>query len=85
MGDSWIYDGENFVQIQTTLGPRPGGYRVDTYYLRYGMGRKPYFWDEELHKWQRLKIGDLIWINEETGFPIKSGVSRGETARQPAG
>lgn len=70
---SWVYDGENFHKLQQELGPRPGGYRTDPNYLRRGIANKPYFWNAYKKKWLMLKIGDLIYINDE-GYPIKSGM-----------
>lgn len=80
--ETYVYDGDNFVRIQRILGERPGGYRIDKFYLRRGLGQKPYFWDEYNNKWLRLHMGDLIWINEE-GIPVKTGqeVRHGQTAR----
>lgn len=84
---TWVYDGENFSQIQRHLGPRPGGYRVDVFYLRRGIGNKPYFWNDFTSKWQRVQLGDVFFWDDETDRPYKTppgkGVKSGQETRQP--
>lgn len=60
-----VYDGYNFDSIQQNLGERPGGYRVDPFYLRKGMANKPYFWNDETKKWERVRLGDMFRVTEE--------------------
>lgn len=58
------YNADNFYAIQKFLGERPGGYRIDPYYLRKGMADKPYFWDAEKKKWISVRVGDRFYVNE---------------------
>lgn len=66
-----MYDGYNFSKIQQELGERPGGYRVDPYYLRRGIAQKPYFWDALRKKWVIVRLGDSFYM--ENNIPRKTG------------
>ena len=59
------YDGENALKkLQEFLGKRPGGYRIDPYYVRTGIAHKPYFWDDYNRKWVMIKIGDTFKFDD---------------------
>jgi hypothetical protein len=60
-----LFTKEEFFAIQKALGKRPGNYHLDPYYLRTGMGDKPYFWDAERKRWKMVRLGDLFVINED--------------------
>lgn len=71
-----VYDGYNIHRIQQELGERPGGYRVDPYYIRYGIAHKPYFWDAVEKKWLLINLGDSFFL--EDGIPRKTGSRNGK-------
>lgn len=61
---SIVYDA-NFMAVQSMLGRRPGGYRIDPYYLKKGHGLKPYFWNDEDRKWELVHVGDKFFIDDD--------------------
>lgn len=62
--------GSNFVEIQEFFGKRPGDYRIDPYYLRTGMGSKPYFYDARRKKWSAIRRGDKFYFDSD-GIPTQ--------------
>lgn len=75
MRREYIFSRENFHKLKALLGPRPGGYRLDPDYLRTGMGDKPYFWNSETKKWEGLRLGDVLVIEDDgsvTRIPVAS-------------
>jgi hypothetical protein len=60
-----IYSKGKHEEIKRVLGKRPGDYVLDPYYLRKGIGDKPYFWDEENRRWRMVRLGDLFTIEED--------------------
>lgn len=59
----WVHD--KYAEIQTWLGERPGGYRVDPFYIRSGIGSKAYCWDDYARKWRLLHTGDVLFKRED--------------------
>ncbi len=62
MDDEVAYYVNNFKELQEWLGPRPGDYRIDPFYLRAGIAGqdKPYFWDDPAKKWRLVRYGDMF-------------------------
>lgn len=60
----------NLKRLQEKFGARPGNYRVDPWYFRFGIANKPYWWDDYDRRWRMLKFGDEFdW--DENGIMIK--------------
>lgn len=60
-----VYNGEqSFADVKRFLGKRPGNYHVDAFYIRQGMGKKPYFWDDYDRKWVAIRLGDSFYFDE---------------------
>lgn len=51
-------------RLQQWAGARPGNYKVDPYYFRFGMAHKPYWWDDYERRWRLLKFGDEFDFDE---------------------
>ena len=58
-------------ELKKVFGERPGGYRVDPYYFRTGIGNKAYYWDEYSKKWRLLKFGDEFEFDHD-GIMVKT-------------
>lgn len=61
----YIYYDNNFMEVQTLLGKRPGDYRLDPYYLKKGHGMKPMFWEAESKKWRFVHVGDRFAVHDD--------------------
>lgn len=60
-----LIDRDNYYKVQKLLGKRPGDKILDPYYLRTGIGDRPYFWNDVTKKWERVSLGDLFTIHED--------------------
>lgn len=70
------FEGEASIKkLQEFLGKRPGGYRIDPFYIRTGIAHKPYFWDDYNRKWVMVKVGDKFYFDDE-GIAVREPVAR---------
>jgi hypothetical protein len=60
-----IFDKYNFYKVQKLLGKRPGDKILDPFYIRTGIGDRPYFWNDETKKWERMSLGDVLTIHDD--------------------
>lgn len=73
--DFFVFTNPNdFYKLQQFLGKRPGDYNLDPYYVRRGMGNKPYFWDAINKKWRDVRLGDKFYF-DDYGIAVQEKVS----------
>lgn len=60
-----LFDKYNYYKLQQLLGKRPGDKILDPYYIRTGIADRPYFWNDERKKWERMSLGDLFTIHDD--------------------